>query len=212
MHGQSEVRICGHCGNSAPMDIVARWKKDLTDHDETNGPLYPQAEHWYETLICMTCDKPTFRSVFRHDELDSDRGVVVVLYPQTEIMSSGLPDTIFKAYEAARKVKYIDANAFAVLIGRLLELVCVDQKAEGKNLFHKLNDLSDKGIIPEKLSKVAQGLREHRNIGAHAELGELTEEDVPLLEKLTHAILEYVYTAPALAKRAEKQLAKLKGQ
>ena len=211
MYGQSEVRLCGHCGNSAPMDIVARWTKKLPNQ-KTKNIFSPYNGCHYETLICMTCDKPTFRSIFRHDEMDSEGGVVVVYYPQAEIMSSGLPDTIYKAYEAARKIRNVDANAFAVLIGRLLELVCKDQKAEGKTLFQKLNDLSEKGIIPDKLSKIAQGLREHRNIGAHAELGELTEEDVPLLEKLTHAILEYVYTAPALAKRAEKQLAKLKGQ
>lgn len=222
MSDQSEVLICGHCGNSAPMNIVTVWKKDLkkpkklSDTESTFGTFDLWNERHYQTLICMTCKKPTFRSILWSEGMGvyqnvvANESLVEVYYPQSEEISSGLPESIHKAYEAARKVKSVDANAFAVLIGRLLELVCVDQNAEGDSLFKKLKYLSEKKIIPDKLSKIAQGLREHRNIGAHAELGELTEEDVPLLEKLTRAILEYVYTAPALAEQAETQLAKLK--
>ncbi|QDU17477.1 hypothetical protein CA11_53190 [Gimesia maris] len=207
MSDLSEVLICGHCGNSSPMNIVAKWTQHLPNQ-KTKHLFSPLNGCHYETLICMTCEKPTFRSVV-YDDRDKR---IEIYYPKSVEISFGLPEVIHRAYEAARKARNVDANAFAVMLGRLLELVCKDQKAEGKNLFQKLNDLSEKGTIPDKLSKIAQGLREHRNIGAHAELGELTEEDAPLLEKLTHAILEYVYTAPALAIQAEKQLAKLKGK
>jgi len=70
--------------------------------------------------------------------------------------------------------------------------------------------LADKDEIPSKLVKVAAGIRKLRNIGAHADLGELTESDLPVLDELTRAILEYVYTAPLLATEAEERFAKLK--
>jgi hypothetical protein len=104
---------------------------------------------------------------------------------------------------AALKVKPIDSNAFAVLLGRVLELLCIDRKAIGKTLDNKLSDLATKGEIPSKLVDVAHNLRKFRNIGAHADLGELTAKEVPILDDLCRATLEYVYTAPHLAQNAE---------
>jgi hypothetical protein len=49
----------------------------------------------------------------------------------------------------------------------------------------------------------ARGLRQFRNVGAHAELGELTKEEAPILENLTRAILEYVSSAPLLIAQAD---------
>jgi hypothetical protein len=42
------------------------------------------------------------------------------LYPSTQINLRGLPENISKSYEAALKVRHIEHNAFAVLIGRAL--------------------------------------------------------------------------------------------
>ena len=211
MTDQSEVLTCGHCSNKGRMDIVACWRKDLSVEDERQ-PYSFDAHRCYETLICPSCDKPTFRSIYWHEAMEPDDISIEVYHPSVEEMSSGLPNSIHKAYESARRVKNIDANAFGVLIGRLLELVCEDQQAKGDSLYKKLKYLSEKGIIPDKLAKIALGLKDLRNIGAHATMGELTEKEVPLLEKLTRAILEYVYTAPLLAEQAENQLAKLKGK
>jgi hypothetical protein len=121
-----------------------------------------------------------------------------------------LPRNIEKAYLAALKVKSIDSNAFAVLIGRTIEAVCKDRGATGHFLSHKLDSLSKNHEIPEKLVGVATGLSKLRNIGAHFELGELTEEELPILDDLCRAILDYVYTAPFLALQAESRLQKLK--
>jgi hypothetical protein len=134
------------------------------------------------------------------------------LYPYGSKLPLGLPETVGKAYESALKVRPIDANAFSVLLGRVLDLVCIDRKAGGKTLNEKLNDLASKGEIPEKLVRVAKGLRQFRNVGAHAELGELTAAEVPILEDLTRAILEYVYSAPLLASQAEQRLEQLKNK
>ena len=73
-----------------------------------------------------------------------------------------------------------------------------------------MDDLSRKGEIPEKLVKVADNLRHLRNVGAHADLGELTQSDEPMLSSSFNAILEYVYSAPYFAQKAEDQLKKLK--
>jgi hypothetical protein len=132
------------------------------------------------------------------------------LYPLGEKVLRGLPRKIDAAYQAAHKVRNIDANAYGVLLGRVLDLVCEDRKASGKTLDQKLKSLAQNGEIPSKLVDVAAGVRKLRNIGAHANMGDLTAAELPVLDDLTRAILEYVYSAPFLAKEAEKRLAKLK--
>jgi hypothetical protein len=66
--------------------------------------------------------------------------------------------------------------------------------------------------VRQLLALVAAGLRKLRNIGAHADLGELTGAELPVLDDLTRAILEYVYSAPLLAREAEERFARLKKQ
>lgn len=109
---------------------------------------------------------------------------------------SGLPPEIEAAYKAALSVKGIESNAFGILVGRLLEKVCRDRGAQGRALPEQMRNLSVKGEIPDHLADLAQQIWQLRNIGNHAGAGELSSADVPLLNDLCRAILEYVYVAP----------------
>ena len=133
-----------------------------------------------------------------------------VLYPLGKKVLRGLPTKIDAEYQAAQKVRNIDANAFGVLLGRVLDLVCEDRNAPGETLDQKLKTIAENNEIPLKLVAVAAGIRKLRNIGAHANLGELTADELPVLDDLTRAILEFVYSASLLAREAEERLAKLK--
>ena len=73
-----------------------------------------------------------------------------------------------------------------------------------------LKELAAKNEIPDKLVKVASGLKDFGNIGAHAGSGDLTEKEIPILNALCSAILEYVYSAPHLATIAENKLKTIK--
>ena len=134
------------------------------------------------------------------------------LFPQNLTYPFGLPEKILTAYKATEKVKSIDVNAYAILMRRLLELVCLDRGATIGTLASMLKELADKNEIPEKLVKVAQGLKDFGNIGAHAGSGELTEKEIPIVNALCSAILEYVYSAPHLATIAENKLTTIKSK
>jgi hypothetical protein len=201
---------CGHCGNFAPMKKGATYStigpvghEDLGTFDE--GDVY-------EILECPSCKKINLTSTYYFEPMcDEDNPPdIEILYPADDKLPIGLPDTIKRAYEAAVRVRNIDANAYGVLVGRLLEMVCEDRKAKGKYLGPKLADLAAKGEIPNNLVGVASGLRDLRNVGAHAVLGDLTAEEIPILSNLARAILEYVYSAPHLAQMAQEKLDKLK--
>lgn len=133
-----------------------------------------------------------------------------MVYPSIEKNLEGLPPRIATAYQKALKVRNVDSNAFAVMLGRVLDEVCLDKEASGENLYQRLAYLSANGTIPQQLADMAHQLRQLRNIGAHADLGDLTPAEIPVLGDLCEAILEYVYTAPALIQRGRARLDDLK--
>jgi hypothetical protein len=151
------------------------------------------------------------RGAYYHSEKYPDNYNPETLWPAADKEIYGLPEKVRSAYEAAQKVKSIDTNAFAVLLRRLLEIVCHDRGgAQGKTLNEQLKELADRGELPDKLVHLAAGLRRMGNIGAHASVGELTEQEVPVLDALCRAILEYVYHAPELLNRVEQRLNQLR--
>jgi Domain of unknown function (DUF4145) len=203
------VLLCGHCGNSAPMEIVGSHSQ--VEHHEQHDVGWEEG-YFYQLAQCPACAGITLRRYYYNDGYDMDEVEWTLLYPTIRALPQGLPGPIQKAWGAASRVKNIDANAFAVLLRRVLELVCADRGATGETLNDSLADLAAKGEIPEKLVAVARGLRRLSNVGAHALLGELTPAETPIVEDLSRAVLEYVYSAPHLASQAEARLSALKAQ
>jgi Domain of unknown function (DUF4145) len=205
----TSAQKCGHCGNVAPMEVVKGYSQTQTDEDSVGAPW----EHGkiFELLLCPACYGVILRTYWWHDGMESEQDISPeVLYPSEMRLPPGLPPAVQKAFLSAQRVKSIDSNAFGVLIGRVVEEVCADRKADGKTLADKLKDLADRTEIPTKLVGVADGLRKLRNLGAHAELGELTSQEVPVVEDLCRALLDYLYVAPFLTQRAIDRLSALR--
>jgi len=213
--GQDEKRFsgderCRHCGNSAPMEIVAEYSGVRRQDDYPHSDLSCEAGTVYQLLLCPACQGISLRSYWWHElTMEASDIKFETLYPTQHEPPVGLPESISRAYDAALEVRSIDPNAYGVLLGRVLELVCLDRGASGRSLGRKLGNLSSRGEIPVGLVSVADGLRNLRNVGAHAGLGELTAAELPIMDSLCVAILEYVYSAPFLAKQAEARLAEL---
>ena len=64
--------------------------------------------------------------------------------------------------------------------------------------------------IQDQFTDMAHQLREVGNIAAHADEIELTPAEVPILDDLCRAILEYVYTTPALIQQVQTRINNLK--
>jgi hypothetical protein len=199
---------CRHCGNKAPMEVVA-----------TYDQVRPYEERWlqwqagpiWELVVCPACSDVTLLHTHWVDHRDEEDPIAFrILFPSLDKPLEGLPTEIDKEYQAALKVSNISSNSFGVLLGRVIEKVCLDRGASGKTLENRLDSLAKKGEIPQRLAEMAHQLRQMRNIGAHAELGELTPAEVPVLDDLCRAILEYVYTAPRLIDQVRLKLDKLK--
>ena len=202
---------CGHCGNTAPMEIVREYSQVSSHEDPRSGYQWESGEV-FELLLCPACRKVSLRAYFWHDAMDPSEVEFRILYPSESRGILGLPKALESAYEEALRVRAIAPNAYGVLLGRVLELVCEDREAQGKTLHLRLQYLAANGEIPDKLVRVANGLKNLRNVGAHAGYAELTPAEIPILDDLCRAILGYIYEAPTLAETAEKHLKELKGR
>jgi hypothetical protein len=120
----------------------------------------------------------------------------------------GVPEQIQKAYSEAKKVKKISPLAFATLIRRALEYVCLEQEANGKDLDDKLKDLSTRGVIPDTLAKMSHAIRHYGNVGAHADDTNIGYTDAWIMDDFFTAVVEYVYIAPKKLKTAEERIHK----
>ncbi len=208
----SKLTSCGYCFNISQMKILGSVSdmENNEDYDDKYGPP-PEQGVVFSVLKCPACSKINIVSYFWTEHMESDDDISYeTIFPPERNVPVGLPEKILRAYKAAEKIKAIDVNAYVILQRRLLELVCLDRNANGDTLANMLKDLSDRGEIPVKLVKVAKGLKDFGNIGAHAGIGELSENEIPIVTALCTAILEYIYSVHHLATLAEVKLAKIR--
>ncbi len=216
----TRVLKCVHCGKQAVFQVRsegtqygASLPKDLYNIDYDAITITT-----WRILECVLCSKPTIVQEtveycfecgdYRAAEVQSAE--TIVLYPEPKIRTplTDLPETMEKKYLAALKVQDIEPSACAVLAGRTLEAVCNHEKAVGRTLADKINNLLTSNRIPKTLAEMAGQLRQIRNLGAHDAEDEVTEEDVPIILDFLEAILEYLYVAPAKIAAVQARLKK----
>jgi hypothetical protein len=201
---------CNHCCNKTPMEVVLEYSQVKDYEDERSGIGWEAGPIW-KFVICPACSGLNIIRLGYHSAFDPDEWSLNVIYPiHDDISFEGLTSEVEKEYKAALKVRNISSNAYAALLGRVIDKVCIDRGAEGDSFYKRIQSLADKGEIPKRLAEMFHQLRLLRNIGAHADLGELTTEEIPILDSLCKAILEYVYTAPRLINQVEKHIQNLK--
>lgn len=210
--------LCGHCNKVTVFEPRGEGTKngatlDLKYHDGQ------EITSW-RILECQWCKRPTLEEIvtsysFKTDDvygwMDPVSFEITILYPEEKPVKTpltNLPEMIERKYLAALKVQNVEPSACAVLAGRALEAICNFEKAAGKTLSDKLNNLVSSDRIPKTLAEMAHQLRQIRNLGAHDADDEVTEEDVPIILDFLEAILEYLYVAPAKIVAVQKRLKK----
>jgi len=197
----SDSQTCRYCGNMGPMRIAG----SVEDAKDNEDAFVPEHGTVCEVLICSECERPTIRAGFYHDGMDEEDWLPTVLYPAERKTLSSLPRLVQQEYEAARAVAQVSPNAYAAMLGRALDAVCVDRGAAGDTLHKRLEDLAGKGEIPKNLADMAQNVHQSRNVGAHADLGSLIPAEIPFLGSLSYVVPEYIYEAPRMVEAAQKR-------
>ncbi|TXD34247.1 DUF4145 domain-containing protein [Lujinxingia vulgaris] len=201
---------CPHCNNNSPSLILSTYWDIATTHAPGMAGHEWQIGECYEFAECISCGERFFYMYHWHEHMEPEEAVPKVLFPSEKSVPEGVPEHIKNSLLAANKVRNIDYNAYATLLGRTLELICVDQSASGKDLYEKINDLVNRDLIPKTLADIAHNVRILRNYGAHATKGEISEQEVPVLDSLIHSLCEYLYVFPSLLNDAQKALNRCK--
>ena len=92
---------------------------------------------------------------------------VPIGYPDDSVPEE-IPTSIADDYQEAIRCHWIKGYKACVLMcRRALEESCVQQKAEGKNLYEMIDDLANKQTITKALKNMAHRIRLFGNRGAH---------------------------------------------
>ncbi|MBC3964313.1 DUF4145 domain-containing protein [Pseudomonas simiae] len=172
----------------------------------------------FEIIRCLNCDSISFRKESSNsedyyydpatDEYTSNCDVS--LYPNR---TAGrfkieahwhLPPEVRAAYEEVISAVNGGQPILAGLGVRvLIEVICRDQKATGKSLLAKIDDLKNKGVLTHAGADILHKLRSMGNESAH-EAKPSSDKQISLSMDVVDNLLQSVYIHPNEAKSAFK--------
>jgi len=132
---------------------------------------------------------------------------VLTSYPpeRLDFDPSGIPSNILAAMEEALTCHANSAySAAAMMVRKVLEELCEDQGAQGKDLYQRLQTLSTKIVVPQALLDAANDLRLLGNDAAHIEaktFNQVSQDEVEAGIELARELLKAVYQMESLVAR-----------
>ncbi len=202
------VKICTHCGNETLMNQIA---SKINNWDEGYGYY-----GWDNTILlqCPVCKKMTliqesYDSAIGSyiDEYGNEKDYIeeIQLYPMLKMNFNNVPKEINNTYNSALRIKNITPEISIIALRKTLELICNNQKAEGKNLESKINDLCKKEIFSSKLKDISKITKKFGNLEAHENIKVNNTELNYLFDFVTY-IIEYLYVIPCRINELENKL------
>jgi len=155
-----EVFVCRHCGNKASHLLIYRHKVPVPLG--LFGPNFEEinAEDYYFLFECGTCSGISLKNIYS-EEIDSDPRIetpfenIHYLFPSSK-STDGIPKGLESITAEANRVKHVSNLAYLILVRKVLEEVCKDRKANGKNLKEKLDSLVKNEELPSIFSKASE--------------------------------------------------------
>lgn len=207
------VHTCFHCGNTGLLKLIGKtgWKDEEIEEDNYGNVIdYTLYEHedWY-VFECPVCLKPVIISEYTCDiaEAPSERKTE---YPNIAVSPKGVPKDIYSAFESAVKTKGIDYSICLLSLRRVLEMVCKDKGAVGKDLEKKIDDLIAKKIFPPMIEDACWIIRQMGNDAAHADKISVYTYDVEQVIGYVATIIDYLYSLPYRVGKMKTKIEKRK--
>jgi hypothetical protein len=145
-------------------------------------------------LDCDLCRNPLVLERYYNYETQGFSGGRFI-FPRRQTPGGKVPRAVREAYAEAIKCRDAEAFTAAILMcRRALEAIAEEKKAQGRSLYHKLENLKNSGFIPEEMFEWFSLLREMGNDAAHSTQVTHTDKDADDTIDFVLAITEYVYT------------------
>lgn len=205
--------VCTKCSGRTAHRVKASFDR-TAEYDGPHGSMTFHVEH--QIVQCQGCDSISFRKASSNseewdfDENNEPQSVVVEsLYPSRAEGVKGLgedavwlPSTVARLYA---ETLHALASASPVLTGiglrALLEAVCKERSAMGKDLFHKIDSLVALKVLTPAAADVLHKIRTLGNNAAHESIPHTPTQLGLALSIVEHLLLE-VYILP---KKAEAE-------
>lgn len=202
---------CDQCGRLTKHLILASVDIDGEDWFGENSIQY-----WseYQIIMCQGCETTGFRSLSKNSEdwdhnerNELEYNATINLYPNRNgrpLLKDSylLPGNVERIYEET--VKAIN-NGQPVLVGiglrAIVETVCKDKSAPGKNLVEKISGLVSQGALSPNGADILHKIRTLGNNAAH-EVKPHSENQLAVALDVCEHLLQDVYVLPHHAARA----------
>lgn len=156
----------------------------------------------YDLMICAGCDEGTLKkSSSASYEIDRDRNLIWSVSfspPRHKIESSvktfqQLPENLEAIYRQAKQAYNYQLNMLSAIgLRSLMEGICVDKKAKGRNLEKKIDNLKEKTNLPDNIIQSLHSFRFMGNKAAH-ELKTPHKEELSLAIEVIENLLNFLY-------------------
>lgn len=197
---KEEVIKCFHCGNETLMSQKGKYSWGTRDIEYEDFEFLYE----YELFACPVCHKVTLREIY------SDETMIVphpdglmrqyrdktILYPINSIENNSIPIKVKEAYEAALKTKSIDKYVCLLALRRTLELILIEKGAKKWGLKDKIEEIAEKGILPDTLKEASSLTKILGDSAAHDKEIEIDQQDVESMAEFVKFIIEYLYVVP----------------
>lgn len=210
MKDGQKVLQCLYCGNSTLMDLVGQHKYDWDEGDGYYGYFL------YQMFACPVCGRVTFHQRYwdvaqshycgnGKEETNIDEEI---LYPINKFQTTLLPKDVKEAYEAALKTRNIDSAVCLIALRRTLEIICKEKNAAGRDLWHKIEDLSTRGVLPKELKHASNITKKYGNMGAHDAAIKVSASELNQIIEFVQYILDYLYVLPSKLNEIQTKMEK----
>ena len=205
--GNQEWLDCPGCGSTTLQRVIRSAKIDSTI-------LYKETDlgdiRLHELLQCGGCQDIHYRrSEWAH--MDEEADALIQVFPPIGLRARAIPEAhLFPSeVEAAyRETIAAAANELPVLtsvgVRILVEAVCSDREAQGRNLEKKIDDLVIQGVLTPEGAEILHGLRILGNESAHEVAAPRQAQLEAALSVVKHLLLG-VYVIPETAKGFPKR-------
>ena len=201
---EQKVLQCLYCGNKTLMDTVGQHKYSWEEDYGYYGYFL------YKMFSCPICGRVTFHQTYWDCAQEDSEGKDIIdeeiLYPINSVESNTMPPKIKDAFEAALKIRNIDNSVCLMALRRTLELICVDKKAIKWGLKDKIEELAEKGILPETLKEASSFAKILGDSAAHDKGWDVNIHDINSMIDFVEYIIEYLYVLPFKLERYKKRL------
>ncbi|WP_186211666.1 DUF4145 domain-containing protein [Burkholderia gladioli] len=212
--GREVSAVCSRCVGKTAHEIVASFDEDGSDD------VYDyQWNNSYQILFCRGCKIVSFRHISSnsedyvqvgHDEWIHDEHEA--LYPSRLEGRRDLGDQARLLPAETRQI-YTEtlqalSNHSPILAGiglrALIETICKERKATGKNLLEKIDSLAEQRILTPGSANILHRIRTLGNAAAH-EVRPHSEKQLGFAMDIVEHLLKDVYIIPKLVEQEFKE-------